>query len=278
MQFPIGADPHCLRAADGSSASASPTFMAAPIKLDIGEEHIGGLMYMPAGAPPYPLVICSHGFTGTHQNLVGTCEMLAQLGVAALTFDFRNGTGELSSGRFLDMSVTTEVADLVFLLSAARQFPMVDSSKIVLLGHSQGGLVSALVAAHFPDQVAGLILAYPALCIPDDVHSLFADREALPDTYSIHGATVGRVFAEAVWDLDVFALIGQYDKPVLIMHGTDDIMVPISYSERAAGTYAQAELIRMEGAGHGFKGADLQKSYEAIRQYLERIGIISKPE
>ena len=46
--------------------------------------------------------------------------------------------------------------------------------------------------------------------------------------------------------------IRAYRNPVLIIHGTDDPVVPLSYSERAAETYENAELKIIKGAGHGF--------------------------
>lgn len=259
---------------DGSSTGRPPKFTAAPITFELGDGRIGGILYTPAGMPPFPLVICSHGFTGTHENLTRTCEMLAEGGVAALSFDFRNGKGSMSSGDFLKMSVRTEVLDLSLLLASMQEHPGMDAGRIVLLGHSQGGLVSALAAAACPDQVAGLILAYPAFSIPDQVRRIFADPDALPDTYNIYGATVGRVFAADIWDLDVFAEIAGYTKPVLLMHGTEDAIVSISCSERAAAVYEKVQFLPFAGAGHGFRGETEQKSFAAIQTYLKEIGII----
>ncbi|MBD5560139.1 MAG: alpha/beta hydrolase [Clostridia bacterium] len=265
---------HCAHAASEGSGSG---FLVSGIQVSFGDEHLGGKLYTPVGPGPWPLVICSHGFTGTYENLVSTCEMLTQIGVAGLCFDFRNGTGSLSSGDFLKMSVETEVMDLTLLTSYCQHLPVIRPDKIVLLGHSQGGLVSALTAARHPDAAAGLILVYPAFSIVDDVHSRFPDRDHLPDTYSVLGATVGRPFAEDIWDLDVYSEIAAYRKPVLIMHGTDDEIVDISCSERAAGIYSQATFIPIEGAGHGFRGDALQKSFAAIRKYLQDIGMAGSP-
>ena len=46
----------------------------------------------------------------------------------------------------------------------------IDKKRIVLIGESQGGLVSALAAAERKRQISSLILIYPALCIPDNIN------------------------------------------------------------------------------------------------------------
>lgn len=40
----------------------------------------------------------------------------------------------------------------------------------------------------------------------------------------------------------------------MIIHGTSDNIVPISYSERAVTTFPNARLVVIDGAGHGFTG------------------------
>ena len=261
-------------APDGMHASSAANGVTANITVQLGSEHIGGILFQPALSGPWPLIICSHGLTGTHENLIETCVRLTELGVCALAFDFRNSNGPLSSGGISAMSVETEVTDLTQVLSFCQALPVVIPDKIVLLGHSQGGLVSALVAGRHPASVAGLILMYPAFSVVDDVHRIFASRESLPPSYEFLGATLGRVFAEDIWDLDVYREIAAYDKPVLIMHGTEDTIVPAAYSERAARTYAQATFLPLRGAGHGFRGDAFEQSMDAVAAYLRQIHIL----
>lgn len=263
-----------LRSAGNAAGGGQASHKAGEFRIEDDNGYIGGELYAPAGHGPWPLVICSHGYTATHANLTDTCIALAQMGAAAVSFDFRNGNGKLSSGDFLRMSVMTEVADLTEVLAYFEHLPGIDPDRIVLLGHSQGGLVSAVVAARERQKVAGLILMYPAFSIVDDVHRLFPDRTKLPETHTMLGATVGKPFAEDVWDLDVYREIAVYDKPVLIMHGTEDAIVPAAYSEKAAQTYASATYIPLKGAGHGFRGADFRQSMEAVAAYLREIHVI----
>ena len=62
--------------------------------------------------------------------------------------------------------------------------------------------------------------------------------------------------------------------PTLIVHGDADTVVPMVEGETmyAALTKAgvPASFIRIEGAGHGFEGADLRRANAAMVQWFER--------
>ena len=58
-------------------------------------------------------------------------------------------------------------------------------------------------------------------------------------------------------DYDVYANIGTFSKDVLILHGSNDMIVKISYSEKAVETYPHATLITIDGANHGFNADNL---------------------
>ena len=69
-----------------------------------------------------------------------------------------------------------------------RNLSYTDSEKILLMGCSQGGFVSALVAAKNNFPIEKLVLFYPALCIPDDARAgkmMMAkfDPQNVPDTF-----------------------------------------------------------------------------------------------
>lgn len=68
--------------------------------------------------------------------------------------------------------------------------------------------------------------------------------------------------------------VSRSDAPSLIVHGDADPVVPIIEGEtmHAALTKAGvlASFIRIEGAGHGFQGADLERVNAAVVQWFER--------
>ena len=64
-------------------------------------------------------------------------------------------------------------------------------------------------------------------------------------------------FVNSIKDFDVWSHIGTFPKPVCIVHGTSDFIVPISNSEKAVGLYPDAQLHPIEGANHGFNADNL---------------------
>ena len=70
------------------------------------------------------------------------------------------------------------------------------------------------------------------------------------------GIVLGKEFDEQARLIDVYGRISEYGRPVLLIHGTEDPIVPISCSERAVTVCQDARLVSMPGAGHGYEGAD----------------------
>ena len=239
-------------------------------------ESMTGRLYVPTAAAPVPLVVCCHGLVGSIDDLDPVAQTLAGLGVAAFCFAFRNGGPQ--AGDTTRMSVMTEVADLEEVLSAARSaadgWEAVDPHRTVFQGHSQGGPVSATTAARHPEEVAGLALWYPAFSITDDLHLLFASSEEVPETLTFEGHSLGRIYAEDMWDYDVYADMPRYPSPVLIVHGDADAVAPIGYSERAVQTFPDAQLLTIEGAGHGLSGRAWDRAMGGTAAYLQRIGVL----
>lgn len=213
-----------------------------------GEKRIYGLLYKPVGqAPQFPAVILSHSAYLTHAAMQSYCVALAQQGYVAYCFDFCGGsTDSLSDGSPSEMTLFTEVEDLEAVLTTVRQLDCVDAGRVCLLGTSQGGVVSALVAEARAEQVRGLLLFYPAFNIPE-LANLFAGMAS--------GSNAA--YIESLKGYDVFEHIGTFDKEVLILHGSNDFIVNVSYSRRAAALYLHAELVVIEGATHGFNEDNL---------------------
>lgn len=115
---------------------------------------------------------------------------------------------------------------------------------------------------------------YPALLVHDAVHERFDSLDEVPDTYYFNWITAGRPYAADVWDYDVYSEIGNYQKPVLLMHGDRDGVVPISYAKRAAEVYPDVEYYVISGGGHGFYGNSLDDAFSHIFEYLQNINIL----
>ena len=121
---------------------------------------IYGLMYYnPVTSKKQPAVILSHSSSLTHEAMMGYASAIAKMGFAAYCFDFCGGSDKSKSyGATEDMTVFTEVEDLRAVVKTVKSLGYVEPSEVYLLGSSQGGLVSALLADECPDDFAGMIL------------------------------------------------------------------------------------------------------------------------
>ena len=232
---------------------------------------IYGIMYYnPVTSKKQPAVILSHSSSLTHEAMKGYAAAIAKMGYAAYCFDFCGGSDKSKSdGATDDMTVFTEVEDLRAVAKTVRSLEYVEPSEVYLLGSSQGGLVSALLADECPDDFAGMILFYPAFNIPEMVQKFsgFGDWGNMGEWGNIGDwgdfgdfggmMSMSEKYIESIKDFDVWSHIGKFSKPVCIIHGTSDMIVPISNSEKAATLYPSATLNKIEGANHGFNAANL---------------------
>lgn len=209
--------------------------------------RINGTMFKPKGAGPFPFVIVSHEFMMNRITTVHLAYSYARMGFAAFCYDFNGGgTISQSEGKTTDMSVVTEVADLKAVIAYAKAQPYTDNDKLYLHGCSQGGFVSALVAAELgAEEVKRLILFYPALSIPDDARKgqmIMAkfDPKNVPDRLFCGPIVLGKRYPEDVMDWDPMAMISKYHGPVLIVFGTKDHIVDYKYGVQAYEAYVKS--------------------------------------
>ena len=222
-------------------------------------KHIYGKLFLPQGEPPFPLVILAHGFNGNFDKVEPYARAFAENGIAACEFDFiGGGEGSRSEGSIRNMSVLTEAADLNAVIDSLKQRKEFDPERVFLLGRSQGGFVAAYIAEERPQDIRAMILLFPGFVISDDMREIAPNPEEIPETLELMGATIGRIYLEDAISVDIYEKMGNYSGDVLIFHGTADNIVPISYSERAVTAFPSAELVIIEGAGHGFTGEDDQ--------------------
>ncbi len=239
-------------------------------------QKIYGVAYIPkTGKEKVPLVISSHGLGGSWRSNAGYAEQMARHGIAVYCFDFRGGGGKDSEGRTTQMSVMTEVSDLETVLEAAKNWDFADAGKIILLGASQGGIVSAITAARHTQDVAGLILLYPAFMISDLIHEVYDSMSEVPKTFRLRQFLIGYPYVSDMWDYDVYGEIGNYRKKVLLLQGDQDVIVPMDYTKRASEVYCDADYYVIQGAGHGFGGSAFERADNYIFDYLQKIGAIS---
>ncbi len=229
---------------------------------------------------PLPVAIVSHGFMANQRSVKAYAEHLAGMGYAAFTFDFCGGCLRgTSEGKTTAMSVLTEKEDLKAVARYARSLVFTDPEDLLLMGCSQGGFVSALTAEEL--HASKLILFYPAFCIPDDARRgsmMFArfDPSAVPETFKCGPMKLGRIYPEDVMDMDPYKETVNYTGDVLIVHGTNDKIVDVSYAEQAYEAYKNAQSGRIASlhilrhADHGFRKDEDRNALYAVDRFIER--------
>lgn len=241
-------------------------------------QSIYGKLYQPKQTQgKVPLVIFAHELGGTHENMAGYAEALAKKGIAGYVFDFRGGgVKSQSSGKTTEMSVMTEVADMEAILAESKKWDFVDPDKIVIVGGSQGGVVSAFTAARNAEKIAGLVLFYPAFVIEDDVHNFAPSKADIPAEFNYRGwIKLGSRYFSDVYDIDFMKQIGGYRKPVLIVHGSLDPHVPVKKSRQAQSAYKNARLEIIQGAEHSFRDEPhFSQAVAYVEQYLKQNGLM----
>ncbi len=218
-----------------------------------------------------PTIIFTHGYNTNHMQVpINYAEKIVNEGYACILFDFCGGSGaSTSDGDGTQMSIFTEEEDLKCVFAQTLEYDFVDPDQVFLLGISQGGVIAALAAADLADQVKAMVLCFPAFTLVDDARATYASIEDVPETVELMGFTIGHFFYENLLDFEVLPAVSSYEGDVLILHGTEDALVPYESSEKAVEAYAHAELIPIEGANHGFRGEHLEAAMGPITEFIK---------
>ena len=242
---------------------------------------IRGTEYRPQGNN-LPIAIVCHGFMAFQDTVRHYAVKLAEMGYLSYCFDFCGGSvikGK-SDGKTTEMSVYTEVEDLLAVIDYAKKRDYADERKILLMGCSQGGFVAALTAARLKNEISQLILFYPAFCIPFDARAgkmMFAkfDPENVPDTFRCGPMKLGKRYVEDVINIDPYDKIVDYSGKVLIVHGTKDKIVAPEYIEKAVKAYSRRNNIQsnvvfktIKNGKHMFSGKHDKTAIKYLEEFV----------
>ena len=242
---------------------------------------ITGILQIPKGSEPFPVIILNHGYydraayfsgAGTWQQ----AEFLNQRGYLTIASDYRSWGGSESG---VSLFHTGLVSDVLNLIASLPSLPQADASRVGLWGHSMGGGISTKVLTvsdevdaavlHAPNSAndADLIARWGLGCLPGQTEATTQcnPAEILPATLP---EAVREAYFAAAADPDMMQQIAPIHHlhhvaaPVQIHIGTADgaglaetppDWAPALYAAlQAAGK--ESTLFTYEGQGHFFTG------------------------
>lgn len=252
-----------------------------------------GLLTIPYGETPptgWPTIVFNHGYIPpdqyrTTERYIAYVDWLARSGYIVFRIDYRghDRSEGIARGAYGDPGYTIDVLNAV---SALKQFPPADNSRIGMWGHSMGGYLTLRAMVLSEDIKSGVIWAGVVASYPD----LF--------TRWRRGSTSGATptpSARRRWRTDWIAQFGSPEEnpgfwdsisansylndlsgPVQLHHGTADESVPLDFSEilyeeiQQAGKYV--ELYTYPGDNHNISnsfGLAMTRTIEFFDRYLK---------
>lgn len=207
------------------------------------------------------VVIFVHGFKGNYATMIPYAAPLIAEGYGALLFDLRAHGG--SDGELLSHG-HAEMADLESAYEYVVARPGVNPNQIGMVGNSMGGVLAILYTAQNP--------AIQAVA-SDSPYAQF-DAQAIEGFLGLSVPRTNMVlwFVERDLDVDMASIaavdhIGQISpRPVLLMAGEQDRIVPVESAERLYDAAGEPKTLWLEPSlGH------IEFATEQSDAYSERI-------
>jgi uncharacterized protein len=164
-----------------------------------------------------PLIIFFHGNGELIDSQPDDFVQPRQSGLGVLLVEYP-GYGR-SSGSPSQVSVT---AAALAAFDWAKTQPQVDSARIVAQGRSLGGAIAAILAAERP--TAALVLESTFTSVRSFAHGFGVPELLVRDPF------------------DTRALLQEYRRPTLVLHGDHDLIVPPSHGRELGRAARHAEL------------------------------------
>jgi len=171
------------------------------------------------------------------------------------------------------------------LLPALLQALHIDTArdKPWLLGHSDGGSIALLHAAHFPDRVAGAIVLAPHILVEDLSISSITEARTAYETGALK-AGLARHHDDAdsafwgwnnVWlspafrDWNISAEITTISCPLLAVQGLDDVYGTLEQIRGIARQVAQTRLLELADCGHSPHRDQPERLIAAVQNFIQ---------
>jgi dipeptidyl aminopeptidase/acylaminoacyl peptidase len=243
--------------------------------------RITGIMNIPEGKGPFPVVVLLHGHIEpsiyvTGQGLMREQDYLARRGYVVLHTDYRGHAGsddDPRNERTLRLGYTVDTVNAVLAVKKSP-LPFLDGERVGLLGRSMGGGVTYNTLVAQPGLVDAAVVFAPVSSRTRDNF----ERWTVPGDPQLAGQITDRFGTPdgnpRFWqEVSPRPYFGRITEPLLIHHGTADDSCPPRWTRA---TYAalqregkDARLFWYEGEGHAF-GPQWPLSMRRTVRFLDR--------
>jgi lysophospholipase len=203
-------------------------------------------------------VVLSHGFAEHSGRYHHVAAVLTEAHLSVWALDHR-GHGQSEGTRADIGSVAAAAADLALFIDVVRE--QAPEGPLFLVGHSMGGLIATAFAEEHQDRLAGLALSGALLHVAPEVVAL-ADLDEIPDLGLADLVSSDPAVVQAYKDdplvylgpppRDFFRAVGQVEQvrdalgqltlPLLVMHGSSDVLVSPQALKDVVGRVASEDL------------------------------------
>ncbi|MFW9843307.1 MAG: alpha/beta hydrolase [Candidatus Thorarchaeota archaeon] len=228
-----------------------------PTEFSSDGETLRGHFVLPLGEGPFPGIVKFHGIPGSPDQVSGAATLLAQAGFAVLTFDFRGFRD--SEGYF---TLSGQIDDARAAITHLLESDLTVDTWSGIYAASWGAAV-AICALAEDKRIDAVCLRAPVFDTLwfSQLPLVRASAESLRDTDStqMRGLDDPEIFERTlekmVEDSRVHNPIHEVSKisprPLLIVHGTDDIGIPLAGVKRLYELAGEPkDLVVVEGADH----------------------------
>lgn len=223
-----------------------------------------GYRYTHDGAEPRGLVVIAHGFGGGgHRSYMNIADYFAANGYAVFAYD---ATGNDESEGDAVGGLPQGVIDLDYALRFIKSTPDFAGLPIMLWGHSWGGYSVGSVLALHPDVKAAVIVAgFNSSLDMLEIEGRNIAGDAIDFVLPALKTHEEKLFGDYA-AMSVLDGLAATDAQIMILHSTDDNMIPIDRSyDRYYAAYAsdaRFAFIRYEDRGHNYPFcSDARRAY-----------------
>ena len=163
-----------------------------------------------------------------------------------------------------------DVDDVAAVIAECHRRGWATASSTVVMGSSSGGMSVLGVVIDHPETVAGGIALYPV----SDAAALAGATHRFEAHYN--DSLIGPVGDPAFAERSMIGRASAIRRPLLLMHGTDDPVVPVEQSrtlrDRLTENGVSVKYEEFEGEGHGFRQPEnRRREYELIESFLNSL-------